>query len=136
MKVGELRWSERDHGWEVFIPSVAFKNANSSYFGDKPFRLVLPDVGYLYRYINAYVDRHRARLLKGAPDPGTFFVKTMKVTSTSVAYCQNTFFEAWRLIIQRYGIYNPYTGRGVIEGLRTDRTTSATCWPPRTVGIR
>ncbi len=35
MKVGELRWSERDHGWEVFIPSVAFKNANSSYFGDK-----------------------------------------------------------------------------------------------------
>ncbi|HVT98252.1 MAG TPA: hypothetical protein VHE33_12160, partial [Acidobacteriaceae bacterium] len=22
MKVGELRWSERDHGWEVFIPSV------------------------------------------------------------------------------------------------------------------
>ena len=117
MKVGELRWSERDHGWEMFIPSVAFKNANSSYFGDKPFRLVLPDVGDLYRYIDAYVDRHRARLLKGAPDPGTFFVKTVKVTSTSAAYDQNTFFEAWRLIIQRYGIYNPYTGRGVIKGL-------------------
>lgn len=117
MKVGELRWSERDHGWEVFIPSVAFKNANSSYFGDKPFRLVLPNVGDLYRYIDAYVERHRAKLLKGAPDPETFFVKTVKVTSTSAAYCQNTFFEAWRLIIQRYGIYNPYTGRGVIEGL-------------------
>ncbi|WP_311031509.1 hypothetical protein [Mesorhizobium koreense] len=117
MKVGELRWSERDHGWEVFIPSVAFKNANSSYFGDKPFRLVLPNVGDLYRYIDAYVEHHRARLLKGTPDPGTFFVKTVKVTSTSAAYCQNTFFEAWRLIIQRYGIYNPYTGRGVIEGL-------------------
>jgi hypothetical protein len=117
MKVGELRWSERDHGWEVFIPSVAFKNANSSYFGDKPFRLVLPNVGDLYRYIDAYVERHRAKLLKGAPDPETFFVKTVKVTSTSAAYCQNTFFEAWRLIIQRYGIYNPYTERGVIKGL-------------------
>lgn len=117
MKVGELRWSEREHGWEVFIPAVAFKNANSSYFGDKPFRLILPNIGSLYRYIDAYVERHRARLLRSAPDPGTFFVKTVKVTSISAAYDQNTFFEAWRLIIQRYGIYNPYTGRGVIKGL-------------------
>jgi len=45
MKSGELRWSERDHGWEVFIPSVAFRNANSS----------LPDLGELYRYRDAYV---------------------------------------------------------------------------------
>lgn len=117
MKVGELRWSERDLGWEVFIPSVAFKNANSSYFGDKPFRLVLPDIGDLYRYIDAYVGRHRIRLLKGADDPGTFFVKTMKENSITAAYDQNTFFEAWRLVIQRYGIFNPYTGRGVIKGL-------------------
>ncbi|MFU0505612.1 hypothetical protein [Pseudaminobacter sp. NGMCC 1.201702] len=117
MKVGELRWSERDHGWEVVIPSVAFKNANSSYFGDKPFRLVLPDIGDLYRYIDAYVGRHRIRLLKGADDPGTFFVKTMKENSVTAAYDQNTFFEAWRLVIQRYGIFNPYTGRGVIRGL-------------------
>ncbi|MER8911421.1 hypothetical protein NKH99_27795 [Mesorhizobium sp. M0854] len=117
MKVGELRWSEKDHGWEVFIPSVAFKNANSSYFGDKPFRLILPNIGNLYRYIDAYVEHHRARLLRTAPDPRTFFVKTVKVTSISAAYDKNTFFEAWRLIIQRYGIYNPYTGRGVIKGL-------------------
>ena len=117
MKVGELRWNERDQGWEVFIPSVAFKNANSSYFGDKPFRLVLPDIGDLYRHIDAYVGRHRARLLKEADDPGTFFVKTTKENSVTAAYDQNTFFEAWRLIIQRYGIYNPYTGRGVIKGL-------------------
>ena len=25
--------------------------------------------------------------------------------------------EAWRTVIQRYGIYNPYTGRGAIKGL-------------------
>lgn len=50
-------------------------------------------------------------------DPGTFFVKTVKTTSTDASYDQNTFYEAWRLTIQRYGIYNPYTGRGAIPGL-------------------
>jgi hypothetical protein len=52
-----------------------------------------------------------------ANDPGTLFVKTVKVTSRDAAYDQNTFYEAWRLAIQRYGIWNPYTGRGVIRGL-------------------
>lgn len=33
------------------------------------------------------------------------------------AYDQNTFYEAWRLAIQRYGIFNPYTGCGAIAGL-------------------
>ncbi|MEI9407645.1 hypothetical protein [Mesorhizobium salmacidum] len=117
MKRGEIRWSERDHGWEVLIPSVAFKNANSSFFGSKPFRLVLPDLGDLYKHIDAYVDRHRGALLSGADDPGTFFVKTVKATSSDAAYDQTTFYEAWRLTIQRYGIFNPYTGRGAIPGL-------------------
>ncbi len=117
LKRGELRWSERENGWEVLIPAAAFKNAHSSYFGDKPFRLILPDIGELYRYLDAYVDRHRACLLNGGADPGTFFVKTMKATSKTAEYDQNTFYEAWRLIIQRYGIYNPYTQRGAIAGL-------------------
>jgi hypothetical protein len=67
--------------------------------------------------IDGYIDRHRSRLLAGAVDPGTFFVKTAKSTSADAAYDQNTFYEAWRLITQRYGIYNPYTKRGVIPGL-------------------
>lgn len=117
MKRGELRWSERDGGWEVLIPSVAFKNANSSYFGSKPFRLILPNLGGLYDHIEAYVDRHRRILLGGAEDPGTFFIKTVKITSRDASYDQNTFYEAWRLTIQRYGIYNPYTRRGAIAGL-------------------
>ena len=117
LKRGELRWSERDRGWEVFIPSVAFKNATSSFFGNKPFRLILPDLGGLYFYLEAYIERHRKILLKNAADPGTLFVKTVKLTSKDAAYCQGTFYEAWRLAIQRYGIYNPYTGRGAIEGL-------------------
>ncbi|AAK22604.1 hypothetical protein EIB18_03320 [Caulobacter vibrioides] len=117
LKCGELRWNEREGGWEAFIPAVAFKNAGSSYFGRQPFRLLLPDLGGLYDQIGAYLKVHRPRLLGGAADPGTFFVKTMKATSKSAAYDQNTFYEAWRLAIQRYGIFNPYTGRGAIEGL-------------------
>jgi len=117
IKRGEIRWSEREHGWEILIPSVAFKNANSSFFGSKPFRLVLPDLQDLYKYLNAYIERHRGALLAGAEDPGTLFVKTVKTTSKDAAYDQTTFYEAWRLAIQRYGIYNPYTGRGAIKGL-------------------
>lgn len=56
-------------------------------------------------------------LLNGANDPGTFFVKTVKASSRDASYNQTTFYEAWRLITQRYGIRNPFTGRGVIEGL-------------------
>jgi hypothetical protein len=117
LKRGEIRWSDRAEGWEVLIPAVAFKNADSSFFAGKPFRLVLPDLGDLYRHLAAYIRKHRAALLAQAGDPGTLFVKTVKTISRDAAYDQNTFYEAWRLAIQRYGIWNPYTGRGVIKGL-------------------
>lgn len=116
-RCGELRWSDKEHGWEVLIPSNAFKNANSSFFGSKPFRLILPDLLDLYKYLNACIERHRGVLLANAKDPGTLFVKTVKTTSKDADYDQTTFYEAWRLVIQRYGIYNPYTGRGAIKGL-------------------
>ena len=38
-------------------------------------------------------------------------------SSTNARYDQTTFYEAWRLIIQRHGIYNPYTNRGAVKGL-------------------
>ncbi|ESQ79299.1 hypothetical protein [Asticcacaulis sp. YBE204] len=117
MKRGEIRWSARENGWEVMIPAIAFKNATSSFFGAKPFRLMLPDLGGLYGWIDAYIDRHRATLIGPSVDPGTFFVKTAKKSSAEAAYNQTTFYEAWRLTIQRYGIYNPYTRRGAIKGL-------------------
>ena len=114
---GELRWNKREGGWEIFIPCAAFKNAKSAYFGKRPYRLLLPDLGELYRWIDEYLDRHRGVLLKGSADPGTFFVKTVKRTTLDASYNQAAFYEAWRLTIQRYGIYNPYTGRGAIKGL-------------------
>ena len=104
IRAGELRWSERDAGWEVLIPCAAFKNANSAYFSRRPFRLVLPDLGDLYRWIDDYNIRCRPLLLAGAPDPGVFFIKTVKASSRDAAYSQQTFYEAWRLTIQRYGI--------------------------------
>lgn len=117
LKCGELRWSDRNGGWEVLVPAAAFKNATSSFFSKRPFRLVLPDLGRLYEFIDIYLDRDRRILLGGADDPGTFFVKSAKRTTASAAYDQFSFYEAWRLAIQRYGIYNPYTGRGAIAGL-------------------
>lgn len=67
--------------------------------------------------LEAYIDRHRGVLLGDAKDPGTFFVKTVKTTSYDATYDSTKFYEAWRTIIQRYGIYNPYTGRGAFKGL-------------------
>jgi hypothetical protein len=117
LRRGELRWNVREHGWEVLIPCNAFKNSNSSFFGRQPFRLLLPDLDGLYEHVEDFIGCHRAQLLNGAHDPGTFFVKTVKRTSRDASYNSASFYEAWRLIIQRYGIYNPYTGRGAIKGL-------------------
>lgn len=114
---GELRWSERESGWEVFIPAVAFKNAHSSFFAGRPFRLVLPDLCQLYDHIDRYITHDRELLLGRAGDPGTFFIKTVKRSSVDASYNQTTFYEAWRLTTQRYGVYNPYTLRGAIPGL-------------------
>jgi hypothetical protein len=99
------------------LPSVAFKNADSSFFGDKPFRLVLPDLGGLYERLEHYIARQRRILPGPADDPGTLFVKTVKLSSRDAAYDQTTFYEAWRLAIGRYGVFNPFTGRGAIKGL-------------------
>jgi hypothetical protein len=96
LRCGELRWNELARAWEVLIPSVAFKNASSSFFGSKPFRLVLPDLGGLNQMIEDYVERHRDNLIGPADDPRTFFVKTAKRSSSNAAYDQNTFYEAWR----------------------------------------
>jgi integrase len=117
LRRGELRWIEHSGQWEVFIPSIAFKNGRSSFFGNRPFRLILPDVAGLYEHLEDYVQSHRDRLLKGRSDPGTLFVKTVKGKTKDASYEGTTFYEAWRLAVQRYGIWNPYTRRGAIAGL-------------------
>lgn len=117
LKRGELRWSAREQGWEVLVPAAAFKNAGSTFFRKSAFRLLLPDLGGLYGEIESYIARDRPALLRGHTDPGAFFVKTMTARSRDPEYGQSSFYDAWRSIIQRHGIYNPYTGRGAIAGL-------------------
>ena len=119
LKCGEVRWNETEQHWEVFVPAAAFKNAKSSYFfGDRPYLQALPRHDDLYEHIDAYIERHRRQLLGNAPDPKTFFVKTMTIKSASPVYEGPSFYMAWRLAIERYGIYNPFTKRGVIVGLQ------------------
>jgi hypothetical protein len=115
---GELHWDPAQAGWVVTIPANAFKNGRSSYFANGPYALRLPDYGGLYAQIIAYLAVHRPLLLAEAEDPGTFFVKTVRNTHLDRAdYDEAAFYGAWRQAIERYGVYNPYTGRGVIEGL-------------------
>ena len=96
MKRGESQWSDRENGWKVLFPSVAFKIAESFHFGSKLFRLILPDLGGLYDHIGAWIMPHRRTLVGGAADPGTFFAKTVKTTNKKASYHQTTFYEAWR----------------------------------------
>jgi hypothetical protein len=116
-KCGEMRWSDTDGGWEVFLPAIAFKNWDSEFFRRGDFRLVLPNLEGLYRLIDAYIARHRPVLLGGRKDPGTFFVRTMKSDRKTGAFDTTGFYLAWKTAIQRYGIHNPYTGRGAIKGM-------------------
>lgn len=69
MICGEMRWGAHDQVWEILTPSATFNNAYSSFFGQKPFRLVLPDMARLYEMIDAYGERHGARLVTSAEDP-------------------------------------------------------------------
>lgn len=117
MRRGELRWNGTCNKWEIFIPAVAFKNGDSSFFKGKPFRLLLPDVDVLYPLIDSYIDKHRNMLLGSTTNLDTFFVSSATTSKSSRAYGLHTFYSAWVRIIQRYGIFNPYTGRGAIFGL-------------------
>jgi len=117
LRRAELRWSDKGGGWEVFAPAIAFKNSKSSFFKNHPFRLLLTNSEGLYEIVDDYITSHRAVLLAGRPDPGTLFVRSAQNAKHLPEYDMFSFYEAWRGIIRRYGIYNPFTKRGAIEGL-------------------
>jgi hypothetical protein len=116
LRQGELRWKSEDRAWEVIIPSVAFKNGQSSFFCGRPFHMTLPDLEGLYGWIKRYIEIDRLRLLDTHSDPHTFFVRAYR-ENIHPSYDEHSFSKLWSTFIQRYGIYNPYTGRGAIEGL-------------------
>jgi hypothetical protein len=116
---GELRWSPRRKRWEVFIPYQAFKNSWSTFFSRKPYLGVLENYDNLHVIVAEYLSVHRPILLDGFKDPETFFVRTVRNLRmrNTAAFSDKSFCETWKSAIQRYGIFNPYTGRGAIPGL-------------------
>ena len=116
LKRGELRWKQDSCMWEVFVPTSAIKNGRNSFFNGRPFQLSLPDLQDLYAWISQYISRDRPRLINGGIDPGTFFVRAY-MKGVSAEYDMHSLYQVWRTAILFYGIYNPYTKRGAIEGL-------------------
>jgi hypothetical protein len=114
---GEIRWNQRKRGWEIFIPGTVFKNIGSNFFQHGSYQLLLLNLTNLYKHIDDYVTRHRPLLLGGFPDPGTFFVRTLRSTNIPASYTVASLYDTWKLAVQLYGIYNPYTRRGAIKGL-------------------
>jgi hypothetical protein len=117
LRRGELRWSDTMKGWEVYIPSEAFKNWPSTFFRNTPFRVALADVADLYFWIDAYLRKYRPILLGRHSDPGTFFVRTAFSDRMPAEYDCSSLGSLWRTIVIMFGIYNPYTKRGAIKGL-------------------
>lgn len=112
-----------DDQWWIGIPREAFKNGGtraqpgSSAIEDwNEFPIENVD-GLLYAEIETYL-KARQTLLAGHADPSTFFVKTMASRAKTPEYSLNGFYDAFRTIITTYGIYNPYTDRGAISGLK------------------
>jgi len=114
---GELRWNEKERTWEVFIPAVSIKNGTSSFFQWRPFQMTLPDRENLYWWIDRYIEKHRNVLLNGRTDTGAFFIRSPRKETLTPDFDEDSFYAHWKAIIQQYGIYNPYTKRGAIEGL-------------------
>jgi hypothetical protein len=117
LRCGELRWIKEVGAWEVFIPAVAFKNATSMFFMGNPYRFLLPDFDGLYDAIDRYLSKDRPYLLAKTKDPHTFFIASKRRKKDRGAYTAASFYMDYLVITQRYGIYNPYTKRGAIEGL-------------------
>jgi len=114
---GEIRWNQEKQCWSVFVPAVAFKNWNSSFFRGHPYELDLPNLANLNSILERYISVDRKRIIGELNDPGTLFVRSGRLPGNSCEYTIHTFYDAWKFAIQRHGIYNPYTKRGAIKGL-------------------
>jgi hypothetical protein len=117
LKRGELRWNEANRTWDVYIPALGIKNGSGGFFNGRPYHTTLPDIDGLYHWINLYVERYRGLLLRGYRDTGTFFVRNLRGRQCSAEFDVTSFYALWKRLILKYGIFNPYTGRGAIKGL-------------------
>ena len=77
----------------------------------------LPDVGDLYGMLDAYNRSHRKYLLGSRDDPGTVFLTYRGTRGAAAEFGGDTFYVNWVSNVRRFGIFNPYTGKGAIKGL-------------------
>lgn len=104
--------SKRAGAWRIVIDSIYIKNRRSSVFRHaQELRIVLPDYEGLYAILFWYMDQGRSIILKGTEDPGRVFV------SENGPMTEREYARTYRKFVVQYGILNPWTGNGVIEGL-------------------
>lgn len=111
---GELRRDEYG-GWEVVVPRAAFKNAHSGAFSGEPFRVRLPDWDGLHERIQIYLRKARPMLARQNPETDALFVSTNGRESRAMTHVELQ--RAWWFAMAQYGVRNPWTGRGVVDGL-------------------
>ena len=114
-------------GWYIRATAKSFKNAGSKVFGDWQWvDFPLVDEHDLYADIEAYLQRARRTLIGDDADTDrTVFVNWNRGREGTPAdrrksgygFTEGGLRKVWSDIIRRFGIYNPYTGRGVIPGL-------------------
>lgn len=114
LKRGELVFNEES--CYIRIPREAFKNSTSKSVEDENTILIHNHDG-LFNDIRDYLNL-RHILLSDYEDPGTFFVKTANSNTKSIEYDLDGYYNLFRSAIENYGIYNPYTNKGAISGLR------------------
>ena len=108
-------WYDRARGaWRHRQPKKSFKNWKSPATED--IDEILEDVDGFYDELEAYIAARQV-LLGGTRDPGTLFVSDMRSSSKTGALTPAAFSQAYRAMVRRYAIYNPYTGKGAIPGL-------------------
>lgn len=103
----------------VRAPVSAFKNANSSALRNHETDnvILLTKANGFVRDFHNYLEARKI-LLRGHPDPGTLFVKDMtNGRAKDPTMGATAFYQMWVNIIRRYGVKNPFNGRGSIEDL-------------------
>ncbi|WP_421729183.1 hypothetical protein [Brevundimonas sp.] len=111
---GELR-RERSGGWEVIVPRAAFKNSRGAQFGSEPFRVALPDWDHLHERIAIYLEKARPLLSRFGSAEDAVFVSVQRKESRPMTHSELQ--RAWWVAMAQYGILNPWTGRGLVDGL-------------------
>jgi transcriptional regulator with XRE-family HTH domain len=114
LRCPELWFDPKEKIWMHRQPKKAFKNWNSPATADV--EVPLSDTDGFYKELEDYI-AVRKILLGGHEDPGTLFINDMTHGSKRTTCMALGLNALWKRMLQKYGIYNPWTGTGAISGL-------------------